>query len=209
MSDSPISDASKQTLRKQALALRATLPMASLSALICQKIATHPAIIKASRVLFYYPLRTEPDLRALANQFPDKNWFLPVMKSGQGMRFYPYQPQKPLRPGKHGILEPEASEEAAAIGPEHLQADDVMILPGLLFDQSGYRLGYGQGNFDRFLGQAHEQGQTCVTIGAVPSDLLWENLPVEGWDLPVDWLITEHHIWSAHAEREGSSNFDG
>jgi 5-formyltetrahydrofolate cyclo-ligase len=209
MSDLPISDPSKLALRKRALTMRASLPMASLSPLLCQQIALHATFLAASRVLFYHPIRTEPDLRPLAHQFPEKKWFLPVMKPNNCMTFHPYHPHHHLRQGPHGIWEPDASQESLAITPALLQPEDIMILPGLLFDRSGYRLGYGQGNFDRFLGEALQKGTTCLKFGAVPAVLLWDSLPREKWDLPVNWLVTEQETLQCDAENTGPQNFNG
>jgi 5-formyltetrahydrofolate cyclo-ligase len=207
MNDCPLSDPSKLALRKQAVTLRAGLPITSLSPLLCQQIAMHPAFVSASRVLFYHPIRTEPDLRPLACQFPQKNWFLPVMKPNNRMTFYPYHPHHSLKQGQHGIWEPDVLQESMAIMPAHLRPEDVMIVPGLLFDRSGYRLGYGQGNFDRFLGEALQNGSNCVKFGAVPAALLWDSLPRDKWDLPVNWLFTEQETIQAHPENRGLKKF--
>jgi 5-formyltetrahydrofolate cyclo-ligase len=181
--------------------------MTSLSPLLCQQIAMHSAFSEAQRVLFYYPLLTEPDLRPLVHQFPEKNWFLPVMKPNNRMSFHLYHPHHHLRQGRHGIWEPDASRESMAITPACLRPQDIMILPGLLFDRNGYRLGYGQGNFDRFLGEANQEGTTCVKFGAVPAALLWDSLPREKWDLPVNWLFTEQETLRCDAENTGLTKF--
>ena len=182
----PISESPKSRLRKEALALRASLPMPEISRVIREQLARLPAFETASRILFYHPFKGELDFLPLALQFPQKQWYLPVSGPEFRLTFQPYQPEQTLNRGAYGIQEPANAPTATSLYPE-----DLLIVPGLLFDRAGHRLGYGKGYFDRFLGEARQAGKECVTLGGVPEALLRETLPVEPWDLPVDWLVTE------------------
>ncbi|MDW0108946.1 5-formyltetrahydrofolate cyclo-ligase [Sporosarcina aquimarina] len=66
---------------------------------------------------------------------------------------------------------------------------DLIIVPGVAFTNSGFRIGYGGGYYDRFL--ADYTGKTislAFELQMVPS------LPIERHDLPVGKIITEERV---------------
>ncbi|MCA0986040.1 5-formyltetrahydrofolate cyclo-ligase [Guptibacillus algicola] len=80
---------------------------------------------------------------------------------------------------------PEVTEECS---PEEIQ---LLIVPGLLFDERGYRIGFGGGYYDRFLQHYHNS-----TVSLAYDIQLVKELPVEPFDLPVGALITDKKILS-------------
>jgi 5-formyltetrahydrofolate cyclo-ligase len=63
---------------------------------------------------------------------------------------------------------------------------DLLIVPGLVFDKKGYRIGYGGGYYDRFL-----QDYQGSTLSIAYSFQTAEQLPFEEFDVPVEQIITE------------------
>ncbi|WP_246476678.1 5-formyltetrahydrofolate cyclo-ligase [Salicibibacter cibi] len=63
---------------------------------------------------------------------------------------------------------------------------DVVIVPGLAFDQAGYRIGFGGGYYDRYL--EHYQGKTAALAFSFQ---LFPTLPTEAHDIPVHHVVTE------------------
>ncbi|MDR7072737.1 5-formyltetrahydrofolate cyclo-ligase [Fictibacillus barbaricus] len=63
---------------------------------------------------------------------------------------------------------------------------DLLVVPGLVFDRSGYRIGYGGGYYDRYL--ANFNGST---VALAFMDQMAEKLPYEEYDIPVEQIITE------------------
>ncbi|WP_067730423.1 5-formyltetrahydrofolate cyclo-ligase [Oceanobacillus damuensis] len=68
---------------------------------------------------------------------------------------------------------------------------DLLIVPGLLFDRNGYRIGFGGGYYDRFL-----TNYKNITASMCSSIQLMDQIPVEEFDIPVDFLINENEILS-------------
>ena len=84
-----------------------------------------------------------------------------------------------LTKGNMGVREPE-SVRAFELQP------DLIVVPGLAFDKTGHRLGYGKGHYDRFL--KHQKGKT---IGVAFKEQIVEQLPKEKHDIKLDDVITD------------------
>ena len=88
----------------------------------------------------------------------------------------------PLETSKWGITEPTLAAQ-----PVHYDELDLVIVPGLAFDSSGNRLGYGRGYFDRLL----KKLPTTTMCAALCFDCqLVEKVPVSVFDQKVDILIS-------------------
>ncbi|MFC4022788.1 5-formyltetrahydrofolate cyclo-ligase [Oceanobacillus longus] len=68
---------------------------------------------------------------------------------------------------------------------------DLLLVPGLLFDRDGYRIGFGGGYYDRFL-----KDFTNISASLCSSDQLVDHVPAENFDIPVNYIITEKEIMS-------------
>ena len=64
--------------------------------------------------------------------------------------------------------------------------NSLCITPGLVFDNEGYRIGYGKGYYDRFFNK-----YDGVKIGITYKDTLLESVPHEEYDNQVDFIITD------------------
>ena len=70
---------------------------------------------------------------------------------------------------------------------------EIAVIPGVAFDLSGHRLGYGCGYYDKFL--AREAPQAC-RIGLAYSCQVVDILPTEPHDMPMDILVTEKEVYT-------------
>ncbi|MBP3951245.1 5-formyltetrahydrofolate cyclo-ligase [Bacillus suaedae] len=86
-----------------------------------------------------------------------------------------------LETRSYGIKEPRPTE-TIEIPPSQI---DLLLVPGVAFDQRGYRLGYGGGFYDRFL-------QICNarTLSLALTEQILPEIPLDYHDLPVDHLLT-------------------
>lgn len=98
------------------------------------------------------------------------------------MVFYEYTPETKMTSSYFGLLEPDPLESTVV----HKEAIDLIIVPGVCFDQRGYRIGYGGGYYDRYLADYH--GTTlalCLSVQQV------DHLPAEPHDIPVSIMVSE------------------
>lgn len=109
----------------------------------------------------------------------------PVQKE---MTFYRINSFSSLEAGFGGLYEPSA-RQCEVIEPEAISA---VIVPGLVFDRQGYRIGFGGGYYDRFL--ARYTGQT---ISLALSFQITDRVPAEPHDIPVQTIVTEHGVITA------------
>jgi len=89
-----------------------------------------------------------------------------------------------LQMGPMGILEPRP-DRLCPLDPKGI---DVHIVPGVVFDEMGFRIGYGKGYYDRFLTL---RSPHSLIVGVAFDIQLTENVPHEIWDIPMDFLATE------------------
>jgi len=88
--------------------------------------------------------------------------------------------------------DPSQTERVAA------ESVDLFIVPGLLFDRTGMRLGRGGGHYDRLL--ARRRGD-ALAVGVCFEDRVVDALPRERWDVRMDLVVTDEGV--IRAEREG------
>lgn len=107
-----------------------------------------------------------------------------IDKKGK-MEFYLISSLSQLEKGAFGIMEPN---EDVCVQVMDL-SEGLCIVPGICFDMSGYRIGFGKGYYDRFL-----ERFGGVTVGLCYSKCTEHELPRGNHDKPVDILITEKYI---------------
>lgn len=78
-----------------------------------------------------------------------------------------------------------------------LQEIDLMLVPGLLFDESGVRLGFGKGYYDRVLAPRPSGGRRPTTIGVAYEALILPELPAAAHDVAVGLLVSEAGLRAA------------
>ncbi len=69
---------------------------------------------------------------------------------------------------------------------------DLAVIPGVVFDVYGNRIGMGRGFYDRFMKEGRKN-MLKVSL-AFDFQVMKEKLPVSPWDRCVDMIITENRI---------------
>lgn len=87
--------------------------------------------------------------------------------------------------GSYGIREPSRLNSRLV----SLAKIDAVIAPGLAFDRSGKRIGFGGGYFDWLLKQLPDD---ALRIGVAFGVQLMESIPEDPWDERVQIIITEN-----------------
>ena len=182
----PSPESPKSEWRVWALAARRSLDLPALSEQLCATL--EPALAGARHILLYAASPKELDVLSLA--VSPLREAAPKGYPGQGGGFYLPRcaPERrlavhaypcPLVLGSFGIREPR--ESVPEVSPDIL---DLVLVPALVIDESGFRLGYGAGYYDRFLPKLPK---TCRTIGIAP--FLVPKLPTDDWDIPVNGIF--------------------
>lgn len=86
----------------------------------------------------------------------------------------------------YGIRQPEFNE-SDVVAKEDI---DLIFVPGIVFDLSGYRIGYGKGYYDRWL----EGTDILKRVGLAFEVQLVEKIPNGQYDLPVSKILTEKRV---------------
>lgn len=132
--------------------------------------------------LCFYPLGSEPDLLPLCEKLLKNggNLYFPVTEK-DGIHFYKVNDPNGFAKGTFNVMEPvDRSVEYAC---EH----GVSFTPGLVFDKSMHRIGYGGGYYDRFYA-AHPD---ILRVGVCFSECLADEIPHNDWDVEMDMIFTD------------------
>ena len=148
-----------------------------------------PEYIKAEIVMVFLPLPSETDTTPIVlRSWQDRKRVLAPKVSWNQRRMLPMEIRSltdDLVVSTMGIREPVTGI------PFPIPLIDLVIVPGLAFDEYGNRLGRGRGFYDRFLAHPEFKGVAC---GVALEAQISKRLPVGPLDRPVDMLITDDRV---------------
>lgn len=109
-----------------------------------------------------------------------------VVRGGvRHLEFFKVTSMDELSSGPYEIKEP--AEGGVKVDPAGL---DLVVVPGVAFDGTGARIGYGKGYYDRALGAVG-----CAIVGlAYEFQVLKEDIPCEPFDVRLTALVTEERV---------------
>ena len=118
---------------------------------------------------------------------------LPVAeKQVSAMIFRQWSPDDALVPGPFGTVCPPDTAE--------IVQPDIVLVPLVAFDRSGYRLGFGRGYYDRTL-SALRQCKYIVSYGIAFDGQEVDVVPRSDWDERLDGIITPTRLVSSMEQR--------
>ena len=144
-------------------------------------------------VLSYWPLaeKAEPDTflcsRYLRYMLPELTIAYPVIDAaGTQMQAIAVDEETIFQANTWGIPEPQNGQP---ISPESI---DLVLVPLLIFDREGFRVGYGKGYYDRFLANCRKD---IVKIGFSYFEPVDKISDTTQFDVPLTYCITPQHIY--------------
>ena len=185
---------SKNELRQQYLEKRNKLTPTVRqrdSAIIRQRIMRHPVWEDANTVASYVSFGSEVDTQKLMEEALriKKRIVVPwVNPETKEMAFSELRQLGDLAPGFYkNIFEPGPSFRKL-VDPTEIE---LALVPGVVFDRQGGRIGMGGGYFDRLLPQMTHAFRVGM---AYDMQVRSRRLPVEPHDIPLNMIFTESEI---------------
>ena len=142
-----------------------------------------PAVQEAATVMVFYSFGSEVPTQGIIRRLlaEGRRVLLPFME-GPEMHAAELRPGDRLSETAYGPKEPS---RRVPVDPMEV---DVVIAPGLAFDRSGFRIGYGGGNYDRYLARL---GAHATRVGVAFHLQVMGSVPHGPADEPVDVVVTD------------------
>jgi 5-formyltetrahydrofolate cyclo-ligase len=178
----------KRSIRTRFLAERRSRPLESCvgsSAEIQQRFLRSELFLRSEFLALYNAIHNEVLTEIVSTRALEvgKTLVYPRVKDND-LEFVEVLSLTELAPGAFGVLEPQGDRLRVA---EEL---DLVVVPGVAFDQSGHRLGYGRGFYDRALLACRAD---CTKVGFAYDSQLLDTLPSTEHDQKLSVLMTESH----------------
>ena len=156
---------------------------------VCHRLFEQPEYIKAEVVMVFLALPAETDTSPIVlRAWQDRKRVLAPKVSWSQRRMMPVEIRSladDLAISHMGIREPVSGI------PFPVSMIDLVIVPGLGFDDYGNRLGRGRGFYDRFLAHPEFTGVAC---GIAFEEQVTASVPVGPLDRTVDMLVTDEKV---------------
>lgn len=182
----------KQTLRRRISALRSAMTdeeWQKKSGIIRNRLLSCERWQQSRHIALYYSKDKEVDTKELIQQGwqEGKSIYLPKSyPQKKTMTFYRLTSFDQLAVAYYGLHEPIPGKSA----PLSVEDLELVIVPGLVFDRSGYRIGYGGGFYDRFLATLPHNVYK-VSLAFQFQVLQNEAVPRDVFDVAMDRIFTE------------------
>lgn len=188
----------KTSIRNDILARRRQLSFEEClaqSLRIQNRLLSAPEFRTSASLALYSPILNEVFTENLFQQARKQRMSVAYPRvRGEDLEFVLVSSRSALTPGAFGVMEPNGHDLMA---PKEL---DLVVVPGVAFDLSGYRLGYGKGFYDKAL---HDTAQRTVRVGVCYELQLVDVLPAERHDICMDLIVTENRILRFRSPEKG------
>ena len=198
----------KNLIRKQISCIQNNIDdnaFSTMSASIKKNILYLSCLETSDAILSFMPMRAEPDFVDLYQKFTNENKIVAIPKikkveknSAGTMDFYVvqgYPKDECLQKGPFGILEPIST---LPIFEVKRNMNVLVFVPGVAFTAKGHRVGHGKGFYDLYLCNLRDKIKkldgTLVLVGVCFSFQILPSIPIDCYDIDVDYIVTEKSI---------------
>jgi len=191
----------KQAVDKKSLRKEITLRRDSLSPDIrkvkdqaaCARLMSMNEYRNAGTILLYASFRSEVDTENLIRQALADNRVVVLPRCDQSdetLKLFAIRQWSDLIRGCWGILEPIESTYRII----NIKSVDIVIAPGVAFDEDCNRLGYGKGYYDKLLSKRESVAGAPLSplvIGLAYEEQIVPYIPCSPHDMKMDFVITD------------------
>ena len=186
----------KKELRKEATTYRKSLSendRLDKSSAIISNLKALKEFQKAEVILMYASLPDEVETLSLIHELTEegkRQVYCPVTQ-GDEMEFYRISSVDDLKEGNFHVFEPEPLAEKLLGFQKDVHY--CMLMPGLMFDKRGNRLGYGKGYYDKYLARVPKE-VNLTTVALSYESMVKDAIPAEETDWRADYVVTENEV---------------
>ena len=178
----------KKALRAEIKAKKRAMTEAQIAATsdaLAQQLYAHPAYKEAKSIFGYLSYNQEVRTMPMLEQAQKDGKRVAVPKViGDTMIFIWLDDLSRIELGYCNIPEPIDN------GPEAVDETALVMMPGLAFDPTGRRCGYGGGFYDRYL----EQHPNHPTLAMCYGFQMFDELETDPHDIPVNYVLSQEVI---------------
>ena len=159
--------------------------IAATSEALAQQLYAHPAYKEAKSIFGYLSYNQEVRTMPMLEQAQKDGKRVAVPKViGDTMIFIWLDDLSRIELGYCNIPEPIDN------GPEAVDETALVMMPGLAFDPTGRRCGYGGGFYDRYL----EQHPNHPTLAMCYGFQMFDELETDPHDIPVNYVLSQEVV---------------
>lgn len=160
---------------------------------ICERLAGLPEFARAHCIQFYVDARSEVRTRRFISEVigMGKRVVVPYCVEDH-LELSGLESLSDLEVGAFGILEPRPELRSRSDRRLDVTEVDLVLVPGVVFDRRGGRMGHGWGYYDRLLARARPG--THRIAPAFECQLV-DEVPMEPHDIRVDVVVTENGVY--------------
>ncbi|MCR5521698.1 MAG: 5-formyltetrahydrofolate cyclo-ligase [Lachnospiraceae bacterium] len=181
----------KKIIRNRILKLRSSLTQLDVmrcSRAVIDRVFESEEYVNATSVYIYFETEKEISTHAIMKKaWKDGKKVAVPLCIGERMEFIYIDSLDSVMPGFKGIYEPFEGEVADA-------KEVLMIMPGLAYDRSFNRIGYGGGYYDRYVSEHPDAHFTLMALG-YDFQIVEDDIGVNGHDVPVDIIVTPKNCY--------------
>ncbi len=185
----------KSRVRKKYLKLRNELNAADVldkSMVICSRIINSSFYRETDHFFVYAALGNEVDLTSFVRQaWKDGKTVCFPKVFGEDMEFFKVTGFEQLEEGSFHVLEPKTGCEPFSLQANHDAGRILILTPGIAFSESGARIGYGRGFYDRYFHRMEQAGYEFIPAGIAYRFQITNEFEAEAFDYRMTTIFTE------------------